>query len=240
MNKIQADWDPAAVQAQFNKIKQDLQLLKPLLQQIHRIRALILDTFASNLNPDLGKNDKVKNPVAQGGQVITDIEIIKHQHDIELETEDPDQERAARWEHVFEDLYTIPFEYADDILSADKELIQTLNFHADLLSLSEWQGHDSVEMYKEWAETIIGDWRLWVNGGKVPSKCPFSEGSSTLKVVSWLRGSWWEGVSIGARNLPFSDWLIDIDCVVIVWIYLLWEFIVTPWKSHLTFWPVFK
>ena len=209
MNSIQTDWDDNDLHARLNKIEQDLQLLRPLLQQIHRTRTLILDAFASNLNPDLGQLEKNKeniNPVAQGGQVITDIQIIKDQHDIETEDPDPetDPERAARWERVFQDLYTVPFKYANEILSADKELIHTLNFHADLLVLSDWQGHDSWEMYKEWADIIIADWLDWVDGGKV-SEWPFVEGSSTLKVVSWLRGAWWEGVSIGARKLPFSD-----------------------------------
>lgn len=207
MNKIQTDWDRAAVQAQFNKIKQDLQLLRPLIHQIHRTRSLILDFFANNLNPDLDQlgNTKEENPVAQGGQVITDIQIIKDQRHIEVEADGTNPERATQWEQVFEDLYMVPFDYADEVLSADKELIHTLNFHADLLTLGEWQGHDSWEMYKEWADTIIADWVSWIDGGKVPSEDPFAEGSSTLKVVSWLRGSWWEGVSIGARNLPFSD-----------------------------------
>lgn len=209
MNEIQTDWDQNDLHARLNKIEQDLQLLKPLLQHIHSTRTLILDAFACNLSPDLGQLENNKeniNPVAQGGHVIADIQIIKDQHDIEAEGPDPetDPESAARWEQVFEDLYTVPFKYAEEILSADKELIHTLNFHADLLVLPEWQGHDSWEMYKGWVDIVIADWLNWVDGGKV-SECPFVEGSSTLKVVSWLRGAWWEGVSIGARNLPFSN-----------------------------------
>lgn len=163
INKIQTDWDQNDLHARLNKIEQDLQLLKPLLQQIHSTRTLILDAFACNLNPDLGqlKNNKENiNPVAQGGHVIADIRIIKDQHDIEAESPDPetDPERAARWEQVFEDLYTVPFKYAEEILSADKELIHMLNFHADLLVLPEWQGHDSWEMYKGWVDIVIADW----------------------------------------------------------------------------------
>lgn len=105
----------------------------------------------------------------------------------------------------FEDLYTVPFEYANEILSADKELIHTLNLHADLLFLSEWQGHDSWEMYKEWADIIIADWLNWIDGGKVSSEYPFAEGSSTLKVLGLVEGFVVEALSIGARNSPFSD-----------------------------------
>lgn len=211
MNKIQNDRDYNDVQAQLNKIAQDLQLLRPLLQQIHRIRTLMLDAFASNLNPDLGQleNNKKKNQVAQGGQVITDIQIIIDQHDIEAQDPEADPERATRWEQVFEDLYTVPFEYANEILSADKELIHTLNLHADLLFLSEWQGHDSWEMYKEWADIIIADWLNWIDGGKVSSEYPFAEGSSTLKVLAWLRGSWWRLLVLGRGIRRFPIKIID-------------------------------
>lgn len=135
---------------------EDLRESNDILLSAHkRLRITTLDEW-SQVNPSSAERDE-RNAVAHGGDVKTDITVIR-----DMERIRPD--RAARWKRVFKANYEMSFDKCvgkNCLKDADGRVIEMLNMLANVRVLNKWnqdemaerRGHiirNSVDIVTEW------------------------------------------------------------------------------------------
>lgn len=108
---------------------------------MYLIRVPILDSWANIPTTDAAR--QLQNAFAHGGQVLSDIAIIK-------EKAREDLDKAAMWKDGFTKAYVADFDlYACHIETAPPQLISIMKFHADLFSLYQWEGNGCRDHYAQ-------------------------------------------------------------------------------------------
>lgn len=126
--------------------------LKPLMDKLSSNRKLILLEFAKPCPSPYFL--EAKTGLAPGGQIVTDIEIIKRE---------AHAEQAEIMEMGFESLYGLSYIYADDL--KETEIIEIANIYADLQTVR--RKSDRNDYYILMCRQVINHWLCWVEGQKM-------------------------------------------------------------------------